>query len=778
MTQQRTKSNYESKALRELASLSEAQLQSQIIEPLLRSLGFENVRDNSGPGEKGKDLVATKKSEFGRKKLYGIQIKKKKLSARINSKNSLGSLFLQLLQARHEEVVDPTTNISRSPDACVFITPYPISPSVWEKFHKLSQKLDDKNIEIIDGSKLLDLIESHLPYFLDHFSLKVRYRYQLERDLNQIPESTLAFGLTTELELDNIYVDASLSDSDDLFELIVAKPASLEGRKLIVASPTDIDHLNAFGDWLGVKPRITAPPIADSPQEEEERIFELGQTIKKGSKKKCMQVDIDPLILKLKERSKDALLEFSKISSCIDEDDCTQIATNFISIQDKLRDFRDFELIFQNWIDLVEPGSKSEWDKPQIEFPSSLLERINCNKYILGEPGIGKTTLLRRFAQNLLRSSNEVLPIFVPLALVREPSKEGLVNACIHQLKNQGYQLGKGKSTIREFISKVSSGNFHLFLDGIDEAGPNSDELLGCIEEFSLEHPHCRIMASCRSTFIVPPFRGSLRLILTPFSDEQLSCFLEKWFTSQPSLLVEIKEWLESNLEMREAASSPLVAALLCSLFHSGAEMPSTEIDLYERRFDLLLGKWDQAKGIRRLHLKHQKRYWKFITELAFHMHLKKNRRVSIPEASSVARDYFSEKYHGSDTELIFDCIHRGVLGFEAFGGVSFGHLIYQEYLTSTKLIMENDLSFIYGKIMDPWWANTIEFYAASKEDISSLIKFAIKKECTEEEAERLLVMAQLAKWTDKDLIEELDKIADITLIESPEDYFNGPRPF
>jgi predicted NACHT family NTPase len=482
------KSNYESKALRELASLSEAQLQSQIIEPLLRSIGFENVRDNSGPGEKGKDLVATKKSEFGRNKLYGIQIKKTKLSARINSINSLGNLFLQLLQARYEEVVDPTSNISRSPDACVFITPYPIAPSVWEKFHKLSQDLDRQNIEIIDGSKLLDLIESHLPDFLDHFSMEVRYRYQLKRDLNQIPESTLAFRLTTELELDNIYIESSLSDSDDLFELISTKPALLKGRKLLVASPTDIDQLNEFGDWLGVKARITDPPSADSPQEEE-RIFELSQTIEKKSEKKPIQVDIDPLILKLKERLKDALLEFAQISSCIDENDYTQIATDFITIQDKLRDFRDSDLIFENWIHLVEPVSKPEWVKPQIKLPSSLIERINCNKYILGEPGVGKTTLLRRVAQNLLKSSNDELPIFVPLVLVREPSKEGLVNACVQQLKNQGYQFGKGKNAIRKFISKASSGDFHLFLDGLDEVGPNSDELLGCIEEFSLEHP-------------------------------------------------------------------------------------------------------------------------------------------------------------------------------------------------------------------------------------------------------------------------------------------------
>jgi len=149
---------FKSIAIDRLLSFSEKKLQAEIIEPLLHALGFENVRDNSGPEERGKDIVATKRSEFGQTKLYGIQIKKKKFTGVVDSKESLGNLFVQLKQARDEEVVDPTTNVKRSPDCCIFFTPYPISPTVWDKFHKFSQELSRENIEIIDGSRLMDLI--------------------------------------------------------------------------------------------------------------------------------------------------------------------------------------------------------------------------------------------------------------------------------------------------------------------------------------------------------------------------------------------------------------------------------------------------------------------------------------------------------------------------------------------------------------------------------------------------------------------------------------------
>ena len=761
MSQQIKKSEYESKALRELRSFSEAQLQSKLIEPLLRSLEFENVRDNSGPDEKGKDLIATKSSEFGRNKLFAIQIKKKKLSARVDSKDSLGSLFVQLLQARDEEVVDPITNIKRSPDACIFITPYSISPSVWERFHKRSKELDYRNIEIIDGSKLLDLIKLHHPDFLDHFSIEVRYRYQMESYLNRIPESTSAFGLTSELNLDSIYVDASLSHSDIFFELIATRPVWLQGKKLVYVNPKDINYLKEFGDWLGCTARITDPPIAAS-KEEEKNISKLLESIPKSSTKKIIQLDLDQFIEKLQQKLRHSLLNFYKVASATSDEDYTQIVVDLIDTQSKLIEFRDLPPVWDNWLHLVKKRERPNWKLPQRKIPASLLDKINFNKYILGEPGVGKTTLLRRLAQNLLRSSRDTLPIFVPLVLVRKPSKEALFNACIEQLENQGCQLGKGKNRKKSFISKLPLGTFEFFLDGLDEVGPNADKLMECIEEIAFDYPKCHIMVSCRSTFIPPPFRGALSVEIVPFSEFQLSSFLKKWFTSQPSSLVEIKEWLSSNPQMRKAASNPLVAALLCSLFFAGAKMPSTEVELYERRFDLLLGKWDQAKGIRRLPGELVKRYWRFIIELAYYMHLNEVRTVSMEQAKKKAEDFYSLQFHGSAADMIFDCVHRGVLEFEAYGGLSFNHLTYQEYLAAKKLVMENDLKFILDNILNTWWFKTISFYAASKEDISSLLKLAIDEDCDSEISNKLIDLAELAPWTNKHLIEQVDGIVKI----------------
>jgi hypothetical protein len=752
--------SFVSKAIRELTCLSEAQLQADIVEPLLRSLGFENVRDNSGREEKGKDLVATKTSELGRSKLYAIQIKKTKLSGSVGTNKSLGSLFLQLRQAQNEEVIDPVTNVKRSPDGCVFITPYPVSPATWEKFLSESKDLNRHNIEFIDGSRLLDLVRSHLPGFLEHFSMEVRYRYQLDRDLSRIPESTLAFGLGTELLIEHIYIDISMDSGDKLLDRLATYPIWLQGSKLLIAKHAELSRLEELSSWWGAKAEIIDPPIATNEQDER-NISELRQQIRRKGKEKVIQLSLDPLLVTIQRKCRDSLINLADINSNLSDEECTRIAKNFVELKENLRDFRDLPLVFDYWIYLVRESYEQGWSKPSIGFLPHLLGKIDCNKYVLGGPGAGKTTLLRVLAQDLARKSDRVLPIFLPLLMVKQHTEVGLTLACVQQLENEGYRLGHEKSTDNTFESLAQKGAIHLFLDGLDEVGTKARKLMDAIEKIAARYPRCRITLSCRSTFDIEPFRGALELKLVPFTDKQLQLFVAKWFTAQPSSYSSIQKWLKKNIEMRRAARIPLIAALLCSLYRVGAQMPSTEVELYERRFELLLGRWEHAKGIRHQNADLIKRYWKFITEMGFRMHFNERRSMNMSSAIELAEAYFSKKYHHEPVQMVVDCLERGILEYDRSGGISFGHLTYQEYLTARKLSSENDIAFIFEKITRSWWLNTLRFYAAIKEDISALLRFAINNDCSGKTASTILELLSFAPWSDRIEVEELRKIAD-----------------
>lgn len=749
-------STFESIAIKELLDFSEKKLQGLVIEPLLRALGFENVRDNSGPGEKGKDIVATKNSEFGRNKLYAVQIKKKKFTGSVDSAQSLGSLFHQLIQARDEEIVDPTNNVKRSPDSCIFITPYPISPSVWEKFHKLSEELYRKNIEIIDGSKLLDLIQNHLPNFLQFFSMEVRYLFQLERSTSKIHESILAFSLDKELDLNNIYVNASLDSSNNNFENFATRRLWLQGPKLILIDSKDIINIEECGRKLNSNVIIYDPPKLKEKKQKED-FAELKSRLGKNTKKKIVQIDIDPFLICAQSKAREGLGNISKLPNKKRQGKYTNIVLDFVSIKETICDLQNFDPIMDYWISLTKMDKRRpEWTKPKIRIPSSLLQDIDCNKYILGEPGAGKTTLLRKLTQEYLKKKENILPIYLPLILVREASEEALVNSCIQQLENQGYSFESNRNKANLFLKKFSSGLFHLYLDGLDETGSNAVELFSVINDLARSYPNSRTTLSCRSTFQTPSFEHAFELKLTPFNEKQLQAFLKNWFNSQPTALEKLNKWLQENNKVKKAATNPLVAALLCSLFYLNAEMPTTEIELYERRFELLLGKWDYAKGIKSISREIMKRYWKFIIDLAMEMHSRGLRTISISDANSFAEKYYDKKFHSEPTELVRDCAHRGIIEFETFGGMSFGHLTYQEYLAAKKISEDNDVGFVFEKINDPWWQNVIRFYASIKEDITPLVKLVIEDNSTSDTIEIIYDLLELAPWNDKETVEKL----------------------
>ena len=198
----------------ELTRLSEKQLQAEIIEPLLRKVGFRNVHDTSGTRERGKDLVGTL-IELGRENLWAIQIKKFRPSSKAGSGQSFGGLLDQLRQTLQEPVLDITTGVRRRPDRALFITPYPISPNDIENFHERYREPVFSNLRIVDGRWLCEQVQEHMPEAIQRFSMELQYRLAVAHHSTRIKESTVAFELGQELQLDGIYVDASLGEGSE-----------------------------------------------------------------------------------------------------------------------------------------------------------------------------------------------------------------------------------------------------------------------------------------------------------------------------------------------------------------------------------------------------------------------------------------------------------------------------------------------------------------------------------------------------------------------------------
>ncbi|MCH9648857.1 MAG: NACHT domain-containing protein [Deltaproteobacteria bacterium] len=742
--------------LLELTSLSEAQLQSQVIEPLLRSLGFFQVVDTSGPHEKGKDLTALRSTRLGKTKLCTIQIKKFRASAKSDSSRSLGMLFNQLRQMLEEPVRDPSTNVFRSPDEGIFITPYPIPSRAFDNFHKRSQDPVFRNLDILHGAELLELIRQKAPNALRAFSLESQYRLSLSRETNLILESAAAFGLPNPLGLDAIYVDATLGQGTDISIETLIGTRFPDKIRTTLSRAKELQRLAA--SWRGnggahitkqinATERRLAERLEDSPKRW--RLMKFNAAAIERDKARILSeskvgINLAESLRPVQEHASEYLRELpGLLEEHRDGLHYTNIARSGISLLPQLRRLGENPITQKHLKVTLKTSTQA-----RFRLPSSSLSRLRTHIFILGDPGAGKTTLLRRMTQHAASSGSEEFPMLIRLAEVKETPK-GIRDACVEVLAVNRYRESRKKAS-SELTQLFKHRQILLCLDGLDETSHRATGMLEAIDLFAEREPNCRVVLSSRDTLELPYWDEAFPVRLQPFSEAQLRTFIGKWFSTQPTSISGLSGWLEENPSMLQTARTPLIAALLCSLYDGRAEMPSTEVDLYRGRFDLFLGKWEKAKGILQLPKRNSEQYRRFLMTLAIRMHADGLRIYSHEEALEIAEEYFLRDLHRNAEGLIRDCVKRGLLTKESTGSISFGHLTYQEYMVAEWLVMNDPVEFILSRLKTAWWKKAIDFYAALKADISSLLRVASRYKMAEEFGECINELLSAATLTPK----------------------------
>jgi predicted NACHT family NTPase len=223
---------------------------------------------------------------------------------------------------------------------------------------------------------------------------------------------------------------------------------------------------------------------------------------------------------------------------------------------------------------------------------------------ILGRPGAGKTTFLKRLAM-LCRSGDflaDQVPIFVTLKEWAEsPGQPGLLEF-----------VGRYFSGAIDSVQAVLTfGRGLVLLDGLDEVlEKDHDRVLTEIGNFSQTYKDNQIVITCRIAAREYIFQQFTEVEVADFSDEQIQEFANKWFlVKEPANTDDEGKskvgklfWnaLQEREPVKELATNPLLLTLLCLEFENSAEFPRGRAELYERGLYLLLSKWDGQRRIQR----------------------------------------------------------------------------------------------------------------------------------------------------------------------------------
>lgn len=386
---------------------------------------------------------------------------------------------------------------------------------------------------------------------------------------------------------------------------------------------------------------------------------------------------------------------------------------------------------------------------------------------VLGKPGAGKTTFLKRLAVQC--NSGEFqpsrVPIFISLKQFAEAtSKPGLLAYIVRQFAECQVKDSQAAEAL------LAQGKGLVLLDGLDEVREiDRDRILKEIRRFSQIFRDCQFVMTCRIAAREYMFEQFVEVEIADFDEAQIAEFSRKWFQAKedPIKAETFVEKLKENKPVLELATNPLLLTLLCLVFGESADFPANRSELYKEGLDLLLKKWDAKRNIERDRIYKnlsRKRKEGLLSQIAFTSFDRGEYFFKQKTVERQIADYIDNLPETStdpeaqplESEAILKSIEaqHGLLVERAKGIYSFSHLTFHEYFTAQKIVTSpatqalEALKGLAGHITEKRWWEVFLLAVGMLEpadDLLLLMKHQVDKLMVEDEK-----LQELLTWVDR----------------------------
>lgn len=235
------------------------------------------------------------------------------------------------------------------------------------------------------------------------------------------------------------------------------------------------------------------------------------------------------------------------------------------------------------------------WEKRSIPHGASVIDPETLGRFItravlVGGPGMGKSTLLKRVAR---RYSEDRIPILhVKLRTLAARMKAGSA------FEEAIFELGLDGSGVASLAARHASfPNWLLLCDGLDECGKLRESVATGVANFVAGHPGCRILVTTRPVgYDTAHFQDWRHYELVPLETSGASRHLATLVREcappdsplQTSAAVVCAAELEHGDLSIVVARSPLLLGLAASIIARGGHLGKSKARLFEQIFELI----------------------------------------------------------------------------------------------------------------------------------------------------------------------------------------------
>jgi len=422
----------------------------------------------------------------------------------------------------------------------------------------------------------------------------------------------------------------------------------------------------------------------------------------------------------------------------------------------------------------------------QISIPDAFQvcrEKNSRGIVILGDPGSGKTTHLKRLLLWALSKDHDaiglpagVIPLFLPLRELRDSNIKKFI---YNRMADAGLEMNE------EFTNQLLGHHPVLLLfDGLDEIQNTTlrVEAARNISRFMNGRNNLYAAVTCRFAGYTATARLDnefMELHLRPLTGDQAREFIRTWYrlveTADNKNLVQARDLADKKADdlieslssddfragrVFEMTRNPLLLTNICLVHRDGGRLPKTRGKLYRAAMDVLLEFWRGARGVEvRIDADLGRRV---LQPVALWMHQKENRIRACADELAPVLEKALEKLrwpHGSVREFL-RMVRDDTGLLTGWGNSTYGfmHLGFQEYLAACQIrsrSFEDDtvLAQLAEHWGQSWWQEVILLLVGLEEPsrfkafMTQVVKLSAFSDHPEM-AERCLEDAAEIDWT------------------------------